>query len=351
MHTDHWPADAVAAVTHDDPYPYYAALAAQRAPRHDERLRLWIVAHPATVRDVLAHPDCRVRPVHEPVPVALAGPAGHLFGALVRMNDGERHAAPKAALQQALAALPPARVSERAASVAARLAAAVRDAATLNAFASGVPMQSVASLLGFADEALPQVAALVARYVACLSPLASPGEIAQAHEAADALRDALRGLVRQAPERGLLADVVAAAWPDEHTLLANLAGLMTQTFEATAGLLGNCIVARLLGDGSAPVGLVARVMEHDPAIHNTRRFTAAEIEVGGTRVPAGQVLLLVLAGTAGFGHGRHACPGQAMAQCIVTEALAALGPLPGVGWRYRPSVNARLPIFMKESEE
>ncbi|GGY04078.1 cytochrome P450 [Massilia dura] len=366
MHTDHWPADAVAAVTHPDPYPYYAALAEHEAPRRDERLRLWVVAHPATVREVLAHPDCGVRPVHEPVPAALAGAAARLFGALVRMNDGARHAAPKASLQGALARLPPAQVAERAGTVAARIAAhiaagaahAVDDAAALNAFVCGVPVQTVASLLGFADEQLPDVAAAVGRFVACLSPLATAAELAAGAVAAQALLDALRRLVQCGPRTALLAALVQAPWPDEHTMLANLAGLMTQTHEATAGLLGNCIVARLRGAAAGPAELVVDVMARDPAIHNTRRFAARDVTIAGVRVPAGQAFLLVLAGvrgrdTAGFGHGRHACPGHATARAIVAQALhvlPALRPLSRVAWRYRPSVNARMPHFIDEQE-
>ncbi|HEX8601990.1 MAG TPA: cytochrome P450, partial [Pseudoduganella sp.] len=303
MQTDHWPADAVAAVTHPDPYPYYATLAKDRAPRHDARLGLWVAAHPDTVREVLAHPDCRVRPAHEPVPLALAGPAGSLFGALVRMNEGERHVAPKAALQRALAALPPALVAGQADRVAAGMAAETSDAAALNAFVAGVPVRIVAGLLGFADRQLPQVAAWVGAYVACLSPLASAGDIAAAHGAAAALQGALRELVQAAPAHGLLADVLGKPWYDEHALLANLAGLLAQTHEATAGLLGNCIVARLRGAADDTAALVPLVAASDPAIHNTRRFTSGAVAVGGAHVPAGQAILLVLAGSAGFGHG------------------------------------------------
>ena len=356
MDTDHWPADAVAAVTHPDPYPYYAALAGDPAPRYDARLGLWVAAHPGTVRELLAHRDCRVRPLQEPVPAALAGPAGDLFGALARMNDGPRHAAPRAVLQEALAALPEAAAAHRAASVAANMVPEhAGDAAALNAFVFGVPVRTVASLLGFADGELPRVAALVARYVACLSPLASASDIAAAHEAALALADAVRRLLRNGRHGGnsaLLDGVLAAPWPDEHALLANLAGLMTQTHEATAGLLGNCIVARLRGDASDPAALVTEVMERDPAIHNTRRFTAGELCIAGVHVPAGQALLLVLAGTAPFGNGRHACPGQGLARTIATQAMHALqnAVTLGVQWRYRPSVNARMPVFIVESK-
>lgn len=48
-----YPADPLQAVTHRDPYPYYATLR-QQAPltRHD-RLNLWIAARASTVRTVL----------------------------------------------------------------------------------------------------------------------------------------------------------------------------------------------------------------------------------------------------------------------------------------------------------
>ena len=106
--------DAIAAVTQADPYPYYAALAERTigspaGPKgaagpetpglfHDARLALWIAAGPAAAAAVMGHPACRVRPVAEPVPAAIAaGCAGQVFGALVRMTDGERHAAPRLA--------------------------------------------------------------------------------------------------------------------------------------------------------------------------------------------------------------------------------------------------------------
>src|SRR5450830_1153402 len=100
------PADALAAVTHADPYPYYAALARQREPSFDAGLGLWVCAKADTVRVVLGQAYGRVRPVHEPVPPALHGPAGAVFCALSRMNDCVPHAQVKAVVQAALAAVP-----------------------------------------------------------------------------------------------------------------------------------------------------------------------------------------------------------------------------------------------------
>ncbi|TWI63547.1 cytochrome P450 [Pseudoduganella lurida] len=371
MHDPSWPAGALAAVTHHDPYPYYAALAQAPALLRDEPSNLWVAAHPATVREVMAHPDCHVRPSNEPVPVALAGgPAGDLFGALVRMNDGAPHAQMKAALRQALALVAAEEVMAHAKAIVALHA--VHDAATLNDFVFNVPVQTVASLLGCPPPQLPAIAWAAGRFVAGLARLASPAQVDAAHDGARVLVDAMRRLVEAAPARGLVAEVRRALPPDgdSFALCANLAGLLTQTCEATAGLLGNCIVARLRGagdgakdvatggavggitggaNGSAAEGsaaLVARVAECDPAIHNTRRFAARDVTIAGTMVRAGDAMLLILVAGQPFGSGRHACPGARLAHSIVAAALPARAALPAVSWRYCPAPNARMPHFI-----
>jgi cytochrome P450 len=54
----------------------------------------------------------------------------------------------------------------------------------------------------------------------------------------------------------------------------------------------------------------------------------------------------------GFGHGMHACPGQALACTLAAASLdALLRRAPDLdaqrlrGWSYRPSVNGRIPVF------
>ncbi|MNR47507.1 hypothetical protein D3C85_1666160 [compost metagenome] len=53
----------------------------------------------------------------------------------------------------------------------------------------------------------------------------------------------------------------------------------------------------------------------------------------------------------GFGHGLHACPGQALACTLAAAGLEALlhsqrvPDLNALGWHYRPSVNGRIPVF------
>ncbi|HAT30232.1 MAG TPA: cytochrome [Janthinobacterium sp.] len=390
------PVDPIEALRHAYPYPYYAALAAGRPLRFDARLGLWLAVNAAAVEEVLCHPDCRVRPLAEPVPAALAGgDAGAVFGALVRMNEGAAHVRPKLALRQALAGIAPAQARERAAGIAAGLAAGrdVRRAEVLSAWMYEAPLAALASLLGFPQEQWATLTASVADFVACLSPLSDGAQLGRADVAAADLLRGFQDLLDAGPPLpgSLLAGVVeqaaAAGWDDARAVLANLVGLLSQTYEATAGLIGNSVTAMLSVQGLAGImgaapgrtlALVREVSRYDPPVQNTRRFVARAARVAGVDVAAGQTILLLLAGAArdpalyadphafllerpaprsfGFGHGAHACPGQALACALAAGALDALlgasgPPLPGsLAWTYRASVNARIPHFFHPRE-
>src|SRR5437763_3149656 len=120
------PRDPIAAVTHRDPYPYYAELVARRPLHRDDGLGLWIAAGAAAVTAVLTSEACRVRPVAEPVPAAIVGsPAGEIFGRLVRQNDGARHAPLKRAVSTSLEALEPGHIAALSRTCARSLATAL----------------------------------------------------------------------------------------------------------------------------------------------------------------------------------------------------------------------------------
>lgn len=393
------PTDPVNAVMHTNPYPYYAGLVAGAPLVFDERLRLWIASSAATVTEVMRNQHCKVRPSVEPVQKVIAGaPAGEIFGALVRMNDGDRHTQPKLALQRALAAVDLSSLAARAQDAAMLLASQCLqrqdDVAALTAWMHEVPIYTMASLLGFNNRALPQVAVWIGKFVACLSPLSTAEQIAASNEVAQQLLDGFKELVRnvQPARDSLLAQVMqeadAVGWDNAHALLANLVGLLSQTYEATAGLIGNSIVAlatqpgleqAMRADPSLLTPMVQEVSRFDPSVQNTRRFVVQTTMIAGVTLEAGQAILLVLAAASrdpdanpqshdfllqraerrvfGFGHGVHACPGQALAYTI---AAAALGELLRVrsasfagalSWSYRSSVNGRIPLFINATKE
>lgn len=368
------PSDPVAAVTHPDPYPFYADLVARRPLYRDDALGLWVAASAETVSAVLTSDLCRVRPPAEPVPSALLGsPAGEIFRHWVRMNDGPGHCPFKKALSTVLGSLDPARIHELSRSLARDL-----DAGDLPGFAFGLPVQTVASLLGIPREELPETFLWTRSLVAGITPGAGPEAVEQAKIAAVLLLDRFRSRLGE----GILADLVREA-PDaaREVIVANGIGLLFQSHDATAGLIGNALVA-LAGNpevreqASVDPGLLHQVLletlRFDPSVQNTRRFVARDGVVAGRAMKEGDAILVVLAAASRdpalnpepdrfdlfrqdrrmftFGNGIHACPGEDLS---LTIARAGIGELLRAGIdlerfaqtrTYRPSGNVRIPF-------
>lgn len=376
------PAHPLAAVTHPDPYPYYAALARERQLYRDTALGMWIAAHPDAITALMRHPDARVRPVEEPVPRALcAGAAGELFGRFVRMNDGAAHARLKAPLMAFIerraaehmkahpeAPLPRTQPQKAAPAWPGWLPSAPHDPAGVDRYLYAAPVHAQAAFLGLPQEVHADCAAEIASFLSALPADASADRTVAGHAAAARLQarmaahlagsaatPALRQLRAEAQGAGIAAEWVAA----------NLAGLLFQSCEAGAGLLGNALImagrrgAHALRSRADALALIDDASRRDPPLHNTRRFMAAPVDIDGQRIDAGQTVLLVLAAAAliepeagwTFGALRHACPGAALARSQAANALLNLlrhGMDPArlaARFRYRPLPNARVPQF------
>lgn len=354
------PANAVAAVTHPDPYPYYAHL--RRVPlQFDASLRLWVASGAAVIQEAFAHPALRVRPVAEPVPQALIGsPAGEVFAQLVRMNDGAFHAAHKPQVLASAARWDDAQIARVATEVTLRLA----RAGDANALLTAVPVQSMARLLGVGELACEATSQWVHAFTQGIAPGASAAALAQGHEAATAL-------MAQGAREGL-----------EPVRAANRIALMQQSLDATAGLIGNTVVlatrderwhTALRKSLEAARGVVGEVGRWDAPVQNTRRFAAVDCVLAGQALRAGDGVLLVLASgnrdatlnpapdvfdplrvdrrCLTFGAGVHQCPGERLAIVIAAACVHALARDGGLMARFgestgfRPLGNARIPAF------
>lgn len=368
-----FPAHPLLAVTHPDPYPYYAALARDKPLYRDDALDLWVASHPDTIQAVMRAPAARVRPPSEPVPRGLcAGPAGALFGRFVRMNDSALHTR----LKTLLAAF----IQEQAAQPCTPQwpATPALDPAAVDRYLTAAPVHAQAAFLGLPRALHTDSAARIAAFVSALPATADADQVAAGHAAADALQTRLESLLlagdaapalRKLREDGARAEIPAAV------LAANLAGLLFQSCEAGAGLLGNALIhagRRGLSADAARAeadAIVDHVIRHDPPLHNTRRFLADAVTVDGQRIEAGQTVLLVLAaaatvqpdagwtfGAPGTGAPGHACPGQGLARRHASGALTHMlraGADPAAlasRFRYRPLPNARVPQFAFSKE-
>jgi cytochrome P450 len=303
--------DALAAATHADPYPAYARLLATQPFFRDAGGR-WIASSAAAVTAVLTDPACRVRPTAEPVPAALVGSeAGAVFGKLARMTDGPAHGEARAALVAALEKHP--------------LRTEVIDGlpcADLTRFCFEAGLHAVASVLGVDPAAASEAAQ---RFVAALAR----GDAAAASAAARAL--------------GGSAEVI---------------GPLMQTCEATAGLIGNTLVALGRGGFGDVPATVENVLRLDSPVQNTRRYLAGRTTLLGEMLDPGATVLVLLAAANrdpaarevySFGIGPHACAGRSLAIAIARAAVhrvVASGVEPArLSFRYRPSFNCRIPLL------
>ena len=368
--------DPITAATHTDPYPCYAQWRAEGGLVFHQSLNLWVASSAHAVAAVLAHPDCHVRPASEPVPKAIAdGMAGKVFGQLMRMNEGERQHCPRSAIQPELQLIDAQAVETL---VTARLITPGADGIQAAMFRG--PVCVVATLLGFSPAQGRIIAELTADFVACLSPLSTPAQLVVADAAAEQLSGYFVELLdEQADQSLLLAGIrqrFASTSAPSEVLIANLIGLLSQTYDATAGLIGNAVLALMqnpsLRHDAMHIGdLIAEVQRFDPSVQNTRRFVATPCEIEGVSLNPGDVILVLLASanrdpqlndrpdnlcldraqrrSFTFGAGRHHCPGQALALSIaiasVRQILAVNPELDHLDWQYRPSLNGRVPLF------
>ena len=352
-----------------DPYSLYEQLV-PRGLFYDEDIEVWVAASAAAVTEVLTADGLGVRPLATPVPPGLIGtPAGAVFGRLVRMTDGSFQSRVKPLVTAALSAADTTRAAEVATRRAKRILA---DGGSdmLFRLMFEVSPSVVGELAGLPAEL--ELAGLVQAFIGCIPPTAGPTELAAASPAAAQLSELLEPLLDpQQPGLGgqLRRAADGADYRDNAVLVANAIGMMGQSYDATAGLIGNTLLS--LGNTGAAIGpeYLLEVARHDSPIQNTRRFAHTDMELCGQRISAGQPVLALL-GAANrdpaanpdpnrfnpgrpeprlftFGAGSHACPGRLLAVVIATAvvqaAMTAGVSVPQQAESYLPLANARIP--------
>ena len=393
MTTHAFPANAIAAATHRDPYPYYAHLVARTPMYRDDALGLWVATSAEAVTAVLTSDICRVRPVAEPIPTALLGsPAAAIFSRLIRMNDGGGHCPFNRAVAATLGTLDPSEIAKRSAHWARALAEelnAVDNRAGLTEYMFQLSVQVLGSSLGLPGDKLRDTGQWISRFVRSVFPGSTHAQVEEGKTAAGQLLELFRAVLassRSQSNHSLLARLALegerAGRADVDVILANGIGFLSQAYEATAGLIGNTLLTlarhprvrgQVAADDNLVSALVREVLRYDPPAHNTRRFPAADGTVAGQPMKAGDSILVVVAAANRdpaanpqpdqfdlfradtrlytFGVGVHACPGDRYATTIAEAAVTHLlrtglhiEKLPA-HFTYRLSANTRIPLF------
>jgi len=363
--------------TATDPYPVYAEWRAKGPMVTDPDSGLTVATTAEAIRAVISDPDCTTRPRGQPVPPAIARTdAGAIFGRLVRMTDTPTATLAKQAMIRAFRSVDPDALRQMAQARTQSAIEAAGGQVNTQELAFSVPVEVIATQLGFAPAQLAVIREHISNFVHCISPLSTPAQIDLAQKASSDLIARTQEVLKRAEETlssRMQHEMAPFIRVDPMVLIANLIGTMSQTFDATAGLIGQSLVcmSRYPGPWTAQKTLDPAILQavatetarYDAPIQNTRRFR-----------PDGTAILLLL-GSANrdpsanpepdrfdinrsgpicytFSLQAHQCPGTAFASAITTGVLAGCLEAGFVPQRHVPdtidylqSTNARIPIL------
>ena len=360
--------DALGPEFTSDPYRFYAEI--DRSGRvHRARLGgldAWLITGFDAVRRALADRRLSVNSAH-------AGPALRRhplvigeqalgLGAHMQRADPPEHARLR---RLAASIFAPARLDEmlrRAQRIIDELMTAflpARQADLIEDFALPLPSILVTQLLGLPIADRPMVSALIRQSMS--GPAGAPAR-AVAHGRvkaylADLVDVKLRDRTPPSDQDDLLATLVLDEDRPSRDELISLAWLLIVAGnETTSSLIGNGVLALLRQPGQLaalradPGKLAAAVQElmryDGPVKVVAPRYATEDVVIEGTRIPAGEAVLIALASTGrdparypepgvvdidrvpaghlAFSHGVHFCPGVTLGPAIVELALRAL---------------------------
>jgi len=344
-----------------DPYPVYAALRA-KGPVHRVLVpgsgEAWLVVTRDAARAALTEPRLRNDIRHSST---WDTDGGHAIGRNMVQSDPPQHTRLRGLVAGhftpgRIAALRPGIDA-----VARELIAALPRRGTVDlvsSYALPLPVTVICDLLG-----VPAGDRTV--FHKWSNELVMPTSPEAAGAAVTALTGCLAGLIdrkRAEPDGGLLSELVAAADGDENApegvltageLLGMAFLILVAGHETTVNLISGTLhglltdpaqLALLRADPGLAEGAVEESLRFNSPVHSAAfRFAAEPLDLAGTRIPAGDAVLVSLAaasrdpahfpdpdrfditrrtqGHLGFGHGTHHCLGAPLAR---TEAVIAL---------------------------
>ncbi|AYQ77543.1 cytochrome P450 [Mycobacterium avium subsp. paratuberculosis] len=234
-------------------------------------------------------------------------------------------------------------------------------------FAYPLPVAVICRLLGVPLDDEPQFSRASALLAQALDPFSTitgvPAEVASERQRAGTwLRDYFHQLIearRSRPGDDLLSGLIAVEESGdqltEEEIVSTCNLLLIAGHETTVNLIGNAVLAMLrdpgqwaaLGadPGRAPA-IVEETLRYDPPVQLAGRIALDDMVIGGVEVPAGDVMMLLLAAAnrdpaefdrpdtfdpdrkclrhLGFGRGVHYCLGAPLARLEAGVALSAV---------------------------
>jgi cytochrome P450 len=359
----------------DDPHPHLARLREQEPVSWLPALDGWLVTRHDRALEVMR--DASTFTVDDP-----RFSTGQVIGPSMLSLDGDEHARHRAAFVEPFR---PRAVGERfAAPVAAETErlieafASTRSADLRRSFAGPLAASIITRALGLQAAESQTVLAWYGAIVAAVTEItAGRGLTAEGQQAFAGLRERLQAVIDSDGPSSLLAAAAADGGLAPEQIISNAAVLLFGGIETTEGMIANAILfllerpdelARVRADASLLDAAIDESLRLEPAAAVIDRYATRDVELGGARIGAGDLVTASIAGAnrdpavfadpdrfdlgrgnvrqqLAFARGPHVCIGLDLARLEAATALGALLDLPGL--RLADEAAARGLVFRK----
>jgi cytochrome P450 len=348
-----------------NPYPYYAELRRSAPVTQVDPGGIWAVSRYDDVVAVFKSPEVfssqglrstTTQPWIQRNPTSNS----------IALMDPPQHTAVRALVTRAFGSRVIPRVEPLARAAAAAFAARVHEGGEIDVcqtLSVDLPAAVIAKLLGF-DPSLGRNFKVWTEDLVAVNPgtppEAQPRILKSVSDLERYIQEVLADRRRQRRD-DLTSDLIDAEVDgrrmSDEELVSFLFLLLVAGFETTSHLLTNSLriladhpelITRLRADPAAIPAFVEEVLRFEPSVHGTMRLAITDAEVGGVQVPAGSLVLALVASACRdesqiadpdrfdmdrgqrtsivFGHGAHFCLGAALARVEARLALEELLP-------------------------
>jgi cytochrome P450 len=372
---------------HEDPYPLYRRLR-EEDPVHRSPLGMWVLTRHADVLAVLRDPRMsrdprrseRVEMLRSSVEVDALFSSEEAAPSMLFVDPPD-HTRLRTLVNKAFTPAAVERLRPRVEVIVAGLLERVAGAGAMDVvedLAYPLPVTVICEMFGVPEADWDRFRAWSRELVRLLDPLVAADALERALEARVALRGYLRELIaerRAHPTGDLLTALIATEdhghQLSEAELVSMCVLLLVAGHETTVNLIANGTLAllrhpearaSLQADPALTGSAVEELLRYDSPVQFTSRHALADLEIGGSRVRAGETVVAVLGAAnrdpaqfpdpdrldlarkpnrhVAFGGGIHFCLGAPLARMEASIAIPALlGRLPGLELGPAPPVR------------
>lgn len=371
-----------------DPYAVYQQMLERSSVVRDEINKCWLVYSYEKCRSILTAPNAIIPDVNPGNKSGLNEYALLILDNLVRLSNGQRHEIARTCTMQLFEQMKRVAIGD----VLSRLPAFDSDKTQIDWVKDVCKIAPIAYLLesfGFRRHDHEYIANHIEVLTKLMTPARTPEQVTVINSIAEPVYKMIGEHLLNTEFMKTISDRISregrSADSDFLSLcVANLLGILIQSYDAGRGLLSNSLLQILRNDDNiSPENIgrgyikksVVEVLRFDPPVQNTRRVATNEIVLGDIVIHNGDSIVLMIAAAnrdpskfenpqsydinrpnnkehLTFGHGPHACIANQFSTMLATEILEFLFSkyskvhCPTNVVEYEPLINVRLPKEM-----